>query len=206
MPAPSSDPRHDEPSLTAWVNHLEDRCPAHRWEVIDGGVVASPQRDGPHARALTRIVRRFVAAGLDDGETEVLQGVGLSLPTGREDFAVPDLAVVNADIDEHLVGHKSYDSACFRLVLEVTAENRGADLGAKVAAYAEAKVPVYVVVDRKRQRLHVLTDPVDSEYATHRFHSPGQQVTLPASIGAKVTLDVAEILTAGRAKRTPGQS
>ncbi|MFE4048410.1 Uma2 family endonuclease [Streptomyces sp. YIM B13518] len=199
MPVTSGDPRHDERPLTMWVRHLEERCPEYRWEIVNGGIVASPQRDGPHARTLTRIMRRFIAAGLDDGETGVLQGVGLSLPTGAEDFAVPDLAVVNADIDEHRAGRsKSYDPACFRLVLEVTAENRGADLGAKVAAYAGAKVPVYVIVDREHQRLHVLTDPVGNEYASHRFHSPGQQVTLPGSIGSKVTLDVAEILRAGR--------
>jgi Uma2 family endonuclease len=67
-----------------------------------------------------------------------------------------------------------------------------------VTAYAEAKVPVYVIVDRKHQRLHVLTDPAGDTYENHRPHAPGELVTLPDSIGAEVTLDVAAILTAGR--------
>jgi Uma2 family endonuclease len=140
----------------------------------------------------------FIAAGLHGGETETLQNVGLWLPTGAEDYAIPDLVVVDADIDDHLVENNAYDPACFRLVLEVTSGNWKDDLKTKVAAYAEAKVPVYVVVDRKHQRLHVLTDPAGSTYENHRPHAAGELVTLPDSVGAKVTLDVAEILRAGQ--------
>ena len=117
------------------------------------------------------------------------------------DYAIPDLALVDADFEDHFVENNSYEPVCFRLVLEVTSSNWKADLQTKVAAYAEAKVPVYVVVDRKHQRLHVLTDPEGNTYATHRLHAPGELVTLPDSLGAKVTLDVAEILEAGRSKR-----
>ncbi len=89
------------------------------------------------------------------------------------------------------------------LVLEVTSSNYQADLRTKVAAYAGANVPVYVIVDRKHQRLHVLTDAAENDYGSHRVHAPGELVTLPESIGAKVTLDVAAILDAGQPNRTP---
>ncbi|GAA3158719.1 Uma2 family endonuclease [Streptomyces virens] len=191
---------HDERPLIAEANRLMDRLPGYRVEIIGGQLLVTPPPDVPHARALTKLMRPFITAGLDDGETEVLQGIGLWLPTDSEDYAIPDLAVVEADIDDHLIENNSYDPVCFRLVLEVTSSNWKNDLKTKVAAYAEAKVPVYVVVDRKHQRVHVLTDPSGDDYATHRFHSPGQQVTLPDSIGAKVTLDVAEILAAGQAR------
>ncbi|MBT3151685.1 Uma2 family endonuclease [Streptomyces sp. CHD11] len=198
MSAASVERPHGERPLTAEANRLMDRNPGYRVEIIGGQLLVTPPPDGPHARALTKLMRPFIMAGLDDGETEVLQGVGLWLPTDTEDYSIPDLAVVDADLDEHLIENNSYDPVCFRLVLEVTSSNWRNDLKTKVAAYAEAKVPVYVVVDRKHQRIHVLTDPVGSEYATHRFHSPGQSVTLPDSIGAKVTLDVAGILAAGQ--------
>lgn len=57
-----------------------------------------------------------------------------------------------------------------------------------------------MIVDRRHSRVHVLTDPVADGYETHRVHAPGELVTLPESIGAKVTLDVAEVLRAA----TPG--
>lgn len=58
-------------------------------------------------------------------------------------------------------------------------------------------MPVYVIVDRRHQRLHVLTEPAGGAYGNHRVHAPGELVALPDSIGAKVTLDVAEILASG---------
>ncbi|MGA5894117.1 Uma2 family endonuclease [Streptomyces venetus] len=193
---------HEEPvTLTTIADEIMERHPGCRVEIIGGHLLVTPPRDAPHARALTKLMCPFIAAGLDDGETEVLQNVGLWLPTGAEDYAIPDLVVVDADIDDHFVENNAYDPVCFRLVLEVTSGNWKDDLKTKVAAYAEAKVPVYVVVDRKHQRLHVLTDPAESGYENHRPHAPGEIVTLPDSIGAKVTLDVAEILKAGQPKQ-----
>jgi Uma2 family endonuclease len=179
-------------------DEISERHPGYRVEIIGGHLLVSPTRDGAHARVLTRLMRSFIAAGLHDGETEVLQGVGLWLPLEDEDYAIPDLVVVDADIDEHHVENSAYDPVCFRLVLEVTSKNWKNDLKTKVAAYARANIPVYVIVDRKHQRLHVLTDPVGDRYENHRPHAPGELVTLPDSLGAKVTLDVDEILGAGQ--------
>ncbi|KES06769.1 membrane protein [Streptomyces toyocaensis] len=203
MSAASVERPHDEHPLIAEANRLMDRNPGYRVEIIGGQLLVTPPPDGPHARALTTLMLPFITAGLHGGETEVLQGVGLWLPTDTEDYAIPDLVVADSDFDDHLIENNCYDPVCFRLVLEVTSSNWKTDLKAKVAAYAEAKIPVYVIVDREHQRLHILTDPVGNEYAGHRFHSPGQQVTLPDSIGAKVTLDVAGILRAGQ-PRTAG--
>ncbi|MFD5230808.1 Uma2 family endonuclease [Streptomyces qaidamensis] len=193
-------PFHDEEpvTLTTIADEIMERHPGYRVEIIGGHLLVTPSPDAPHARALTGLMIPFIAAGLHGGETETLQNVGLWLPTGAEDYAIPDLVVVDADIDDHLIENNAYDPACFRLVLEVTSGNWKDDLKTKVAAYAEAKVPVYVVVDRKHQRLHVLTDPVGSTYENHRPHASGELVTLPDSVGAKVTLDVAEILRAGQ--------
>ncbi|GHD11595.1 membrane protein [Streptomyces violarus] len=193
---------HEEPvTLTTIADEIMARHPGYRVEIIGGHLLVTPSPDVPHARALTKLMRPFIVAGLDDGETEVLQNVGLRLPTGAEDYAIPDLVVVDADIDDHFVENNAYDPVCFRLVLEVTSGNWKDDLKTKVTAYAEAKVPVYVIVDRKHQRLHVLTDPAANGYENHRPHAPGEIVALPDSIGAKVSLDVAEILRAGQPKQ-----
>ncbi|MFD4524540.1 Uma2 family endonuclease [Streptomyces sp. NPDC058470] len=197
--APVEQP-HGDRSLIAEANRIMDRLPGLRVEIIGGQILVTPSPDVAHARALKWVTRPFEAAGLDEDETEVHQAIGVWLPDGPEDYAIPDLCIVEADIEEHLVENNSYDPVVFRLVLEVTSSNWKADLRTKVTAYAQAKIPVYVIVDRKHQRLHVLTDPAGDEYATHRIHAPGELVTLPDSIGAKVTLDVAEILRAGQPK------
>ncbi|MCG7525004.1 Uma2 family endonuclease [Streptomyces sp. OfavH-34-F] len=193
-----------EPLLVT-ADRLAEQHPGYRVEIIGGVITVAPPPDGPHARALARLARPFIAAGLDGGETEVLQGIGLWLPGGPEDYAIPDLALVDADFDEHLIEYNSYDPAVFRLVLEVTSSNYASDLRHKVAAYAEAKIPVYVILDRKHGRVHVLTEPCDGSYDRHEVYAPGQQAPLPASIGAEVSLDVAELVKAGRPpSRTAG--
>lgn len=142
----------------------------------------------------------FAAAGLHGSESKVIQVIGLWLPTGTEDYAIPDLSVVDADYRDHYVVNNCYDPVCFRLVLEVTSSNYRTDLRDKVKAYASAKIPVYVIVDRKHQRLHVLTEPAGVEYENHRPYSPGEIVTLPSDIGGQVVLNVDEILKAGEPK------
>ncbi|MFJ3928243.1 Uma2 family endonuclease [Streptomyces sp. NPDC090022] len=201
--APAEHP-HGEPqvpaekSLLEYADELMEHNPGHRVEIIEGLVLMTPPADRRHARALTKIMRPFISAGLDDGETEVLQGVGIWLPDGPEDYAIPDLAIVDVDGEDHELAFRCLDPVVFRLVLEVTSSNYQADLRTKVRAYANAKVPVYVIIDRRHNRLHVLTDPAQDDYATHRVHAPGEVVTLPESIGAKVTLDVEAVLAAAR--------
>ncbi|MFQ6849686.1 Uma2 family endonuclease [Streptomyces sp. 35M1] len=193
----------DEPKpLIEAANRLMDRLPGYRVEIIEGMLTVAPLRDGPHADALTTVMLPLLSAGLSDGDTEVevLQGIGLWLPSGPEDYVIPDLSIVEADFDDHLIENNCYDPACFRLVLEVTSENHRADLRHKVTAYAQAKIPVYVIVDRKHGRVHVLTEPLPAGYDRHEVYAPGQQAPLPASIGAEVSLDVDEIVRAGSPK------
>ncbi|MET7713869.1 Uma2 family endonuclease [Streptomyces sp. NPDC005407] len=188
----------DPESLLETAGRLAEQHPGYRVEIIGGILSVTPPPDLPHADVLTELMIPFIAAGLHGKESKVLQGVGVWLPTGPEDYAIPDLAVTDADAGEHLVENNSYDPVVFRVVLEVTSSNYNQDLRTKVAAYADADIPVYVIVNRKHMRVHVLTGPIASDYANHEVYAPGQQVTLPASIGAEVTLDVAAILKAGK--------
>jgi Uma2 family endonuclease len=197
MSAASVERPHENRPLIAEANRLMDRNPGYRVEIIGGQLLVTPPPDGPHGVALTDFMLPLAAAGLHGAESKVVQGIGLWLPTGAEDYAIPDLSLVDADFTDHWVENNCYDPACFRLVVEVTSSNYRTDLRDKVRAYASAKIPVYVIVDRKHQRLHVLTDPAGDDYENHRPYSPGETVTLPGSIGAEVTLDVERILEAG---------
>ncbi|MFF8711563.1 Uma2 family endonuclease [Streptomyces sp. NPDC015184] len=192
-------PRADEPeTLLTTANRLMEQHPGYRVEIIGGVIGVAPIPDGRHAMVLTRVMIPLLAAELHGQATDVLQRVGLWLPGAPEDYAVPDLAIVDADLDEHLIENNCYDPAVFRLVPEVTSSNCNNDLRNKVTAYAEAKIPVYVIIDRRHGRVHVLTEPVSGGYDSHQVYAPGQEVTLPESIGAPVTLDVDELVRAGR--------
>lgn len=186
--------RDEQPNLLQEAEAVAELLPGHRVEILGGEITVTPAADGPHGEGLTDLTFAFSPA--HNRETRVIQAIGVWLPDGPFDYAVPDLAVVDADYPDHLIEHNCYDPAVFRLVLEVTSNNYGNDLGKKLVAYAIAKMPVYVIVDRKKDRIHVLTDPFANEFRNHRVHARGERVTLPESIGAEVELDVAEILDA----------
>ncbi|MBT2421485.1 Uma2 family endonuclease [Streptomyces sp. ISL-22] len=193
MSAAAVERPHADRPLIAEANLIMERLPGRRVEIIGGQLLLSPAPDGPHSEALMLFAAPFLQLGL----VRPLPGIGLWLPTGPEDYVIPDLSVVDDDYRDHLVENSCYDPACFRLVMEVTSSNWKTDLRAKVVSYAKAKIPVYVIIDRRHQRLHVLTDPVRDSYATHHIHTAGELVTLPESVGGKVALDVAELLKAG---------
>ncbi|MBP0453337.1 Uma2 family endonuclease [Kitasatospora sp. RG8] len=186
----------EQPTLLEAAELISNQLPGYRVEIIGSQITVTPPPNMRHGRSLTRLMRALFEAGLDDGETEVFQNIGIWLPDGPSDYAVPDLAVLDADSDDHLIEYNCYDPAVFRLVLEVTSSNHSDDLKKKPAAYASAGVPVYVIVDRTNQRVMVLTEPQDGEYRLHAVHHPGQSFTLPESIGASVTLAVDDVLAA----------
>ncbi|WP_405020363.1 Uma2 family endonuclease [Kitasatospora sp. NBC_00070] len=182
------------PTLLEVADRMSDELIGYRVEIIGGQITATPPADGPHGVSLTDLVLALGAAGLHGEASKVIQAVGLWLPDGPSDYAIPDLAVVDADYLDHGVAFHCYDPAIFRMVLEVTSSNLSDDLKRKPAAYAGAGIPVYVMVDRKNEKVMVLTDPSDGEYRVHAVHHRGQSFTLPESIGATVTLSVDGVL------------
>ncbi|MFP8941260.1 Uma2 family endonuclease [Streptomyces fenghuangensis] len=190
-------PCDDAPNLLEEAEELSQRLPGYRVEIIGGEITVTPPADGHHGDALTDIMVPLLAAGLHGKESRVIQAVGVWLPDGPFDYAVPDLAVVDADFDEHRAEHNCYAPAVFRMVLEVTSSNYGNDLKKKVTAYAIAGIPVYVIADRRNRRVHVLTEPEYGEYRVHAVRPPGESFTLPESVGAPVTLEVDRVLGLG---------
>ncbi|MCC5035274.1 Uma2 family endonuclease [Streptomyces sp. WAC 00631] len=188
-------PCDDEPTLLEAAEELSRKLPGYRVEIIGGEITVTPPADGPHGDSLTEVMAPLLSAGVHGKETRVIQAFGVWMPDGPSDFAIPDLAVVDADYRDHLVKNNCYDPAVFRLVVEVTSSNYGNDLKKKVSAYAAAGIPAYVIVDRRNNRLRVLTEPTAGEYRVHAVYPPGESVTLPeACLGARVTLDVATVL------------
>ncbi|SOB84997.1 Uma2 family endonuclease [Streptomyces sp. 1331.2] len=186
----------EQPTLLEAAELISNQFAGHRVEIVGSQITVTPLPKASHGKSLSRLMRVLFAAGLDGDEVDVLQNVGIWLPTGPSDYAVPDLSIADSDIDDHLIEYNCYDPAVFRLVLEVTSSNLSDDLKRKPTVYATAGVPVYVIVDRTNQRVMVLTEPQDDEYRVHAVHHRGQSFTLPESIGAPVTLAVDDVLAA----------
>ncbi|MER7582713.1 Uma2 family endonuclease [Kitasatospora sp. NPDC097691] len=186
----------EQPTLLQAAELISQQLVGHRVEIIGGQITVTPPPDGPHAETLTDLMIPLWAAGLHGETSRLVQGMGMWLPGGASDYAIPDLSLVDADYQDHLIEHNCYDPVIFRLVAEVTSSNHLSDVKIKPGIYAEAGVPVYVIIDRKNQKVMVLTEPRGGEYRVHAVHHPGQTFTLPESIGAGVTLAVDDLLIA----------
>lgn len=183
-------------SLIDTAEMLAQALPGQRVEIFGGQLTVTPPPDGAHAESLTAVMLPLLTAGLHTGETRVLQSVGLWLPTGDDDHAVPDLSIVDADYGDHDIKYNCLDAAVFRLVLEITSSNWRTDLFTKPDFYAAAGVPVYVIGDREHQEVIVHAEPHHGTYRTRSVYDKDQEFVLPESIGAKVELCAEALLIA----------
>ncbi|MEV8017680.1 Uma2 family endonuclease [Streptomyces sp. NPDC086554] len=183
-----------ETSLADAADRLWEELPGHRVEILNGSIVVTPPPDGPHQETCFEVAYEFRQAGAWEAGLRAVPGVGLWLPTGRDDYAVPDVSVVDADYKDALVEKNCYAPHVFHLVLEVTSSNRANDTEIKLGTYARARIPVYVVVDRKHDEVLVYSDPNGDEYVTCSRYKRGQTVPVPPSVGVTLDLSVDTLL------------
>lgn len=168
-------------SLIDIAETVFQNLPGYRAEILGGQLIVTPPADPPHAESLTDVMDPLLAAKPHQGETRVVQAVGVWLPTGDEDYAIPDLSIVDADFRDHMAQYNCVDPAVFRVVFELTSSNWRDDLDRKPEHYARAGVPVYVIGDRKHGRSS--SSPTRTTAST------------PESVGAKVELEVDSLLS-----------
>ncbi|MEU3470591.1 Uma2 family endonuclease [Streptomyces sp. NPDC006687] len=119
-----------------------------------------------------------------------LQGIGVWLPAGPDDYAIPDFALVSKDFLDFKGRNNCYSPDVFRLIVEVTSSNWADDLGSKVDSYAKAGIPCYVIADRRHDEVVVCRDPHNGAYRLRTSHKRGTTVTVPESVGVTLGLPV----------------
>ncbi|MGW6705697.1 Uma2 family endonuclease [Streptomyces sp. NPDC054956] len=176
------------------ADRLSKDFPRYRVEILQGRLTATPPADGRHARTLTRLTAAFHEAGAEKAGLEPLQGIGIRLPTGEDDYAVPDFSLVEQDLLDHKVTKNRYRPDAFRMILEITSSNWADDTGTKVESYARADVPVYVIADRHHDEVVIHTDPHGASYRLRRTFKRGTTLPLPDYLGVTVELPVDMLL------------
>ncbi|NEA62385.1 Uma2 family endonuclease [Streptomyces sp. SID12488] len=183
-----------ELTLGEAADQLSRALPGHRVEILQGRLTVTPPPDGSHALSLTWLVEAFGGAGARKAGLRYVQGIGLWLPTAADDYSIPDFSVVDEDFRDALVQKNCYAPNVFRLMVEVTSSNWSDDLGPKVECYAEAGIPVYIVVDRKHDEVLLYQDPVNGKYDVPQRFKRGQDFPVPESVGVTLGLCVDTLL------------
>ncbi|MFD0354842.1 Uma2 family endonuclease [Streptomyces sp. NPDC127110] len=185
--------RHDTAVADA-ADRLSDRLPGYRVVILQGRITATPHADGAHAETLTWLTIECSKAGARQAGLAYLQAIGLWLPSGPDDYAIPDFSLVEAGFLDAHVERNCYAPHAFRLVAEVTECDWSDVVGTKVDCYAQAGIPVYLVADRRHDEAALYTDPRGGEYRSRKPFKRGTPVPLPESIGISLELSVDRLL------------
>jgi Uma2 family endonuclease len=140
-----------------------------RVELIDGYLVNKMSKYPPHiwtVDAIRDVLQRLLPAFWCRQEAPV------RIPDFDE--PEPDVAVVRGtrdDYQDRIPGPED-----IKLLVEVSDSTLDRDRGAKSAAYAKGRVPVYWIVNLIDRQVEVYTNPGPSGYASRVDFKPGEEI------------------------------
>lgn len=174
---------HQPPSGDDWdsVVHLWEETGAPKGckvEIIEGIVTVAPPPVNNHNLIAALVQRRLYTAIPEDWD--VFQTLNLAVP-GRSGLYIPDLAVVpRAAVPR---GENSAPADIAELVVEITSRSNAVnDRVAKLKGYAEASVPLYLLIDPHATgspTLHLYGEPEDGKYRVLSAAKFGEALHLP---------------------------
>jgi Uma2 family endonuclease len=162
--------------------------PGHRIELLDGQVTVSPTASRPHSRIVQRLNEALWACIQEHG-WEVHANLTLHVAATRERL-IPDLWICPPEapqFDENEVyGHGAL------LVAEVVSPaSRHRDLVEKVRAYAQAGVPLYLVIDpcAPPAALTLHSNLLGDAYRSRTHAEAGKTLALPDPFGIDLSVE-----------------
>jgi Uma2 family endonuclease len=173
--------RTTEPLSVEDFEELERRAPETvRLEYINGKLEVKAVPDGKHRSIYLWLMRQFLAQRPD---LDLAPESGVKAEAYRKGRARTDAVLVPVD---HLVGHGEWsDTGGILMALEITSRDRDTnkrDRVEKPVGYAEAGIPVYLLIDRDDNTLKVFSEPENGRYQRTDSYPWGATVELPAPV------------------------
>ncbi|MFF9270247.1 MULTISPECIES: Uma2 family endonuclease [Streptomyces] len=159
-------------------------------EFIDGRIGAKAVTDGDHTAILSWLTRRCMQSR---PELDLAQGQGLRVDAYRGSRAKPDAILTP---EAHFAGHGEWaDPDGALMVVEVTSYDSDTDRRdrrEKPAAYGEAGIPVYLLIDRDSCTVTVHSSPDRrvGGYRNARVTKFGETVVLPDPVGIELDTEI----------------
>ncbi|WP_460745487.1 Uma2 family endonuclease [Nocardiopsis oceani] len=167
----------------------------YRAEIINGSITVSPTPTVRHADIVTETHESLLESGLRDRGLRALQMITVEIAKTGDRY-VPDLVVMPTS----LARGQGWDGASWirpaeevELVVEVVSPSSAHhDWVDKAKGYAQASVPLYLVVDPKQEEVALFRQPEGDEYQEVTRARRSGSVRLPKPFDVK--LEVADLL------------
>jgi Uma2 family endonuclease len=169
-----SDRDHDLLDVVKSIHDGLELPDGFRAEIVGGQIAVAASPFGMHAFIVGEI--RRAATHVLPPDEYLYENVTLEEPGG--DRYIPDLAL----LPDALVRTRRqwiFPMGMCRLAVEVTSPEQEDRDYRKAMGYARAGTPVYLIVDQKRRRCIVHSEPEDTKYVRVAQVPFGQDVVLP---------------------------
>ncbi|MDK1473105.1 Uma2 family endonuclease [Streptomyces sp. 549] len=153
-------------------------------ELIEGEIVVAPPPDGDHEDYISTVVRQVVRSATT--EMDVSGNKGLILPRGGlcpRNRAIPDATFAPRSLRLFRGAEPWMPCDGVAMVAEVTSSKPFGDRGTKRACYALAGIPLYLLIDRERSSVTLLSEPDGDDYTRAISRAFGKPVPLPEPFG-----------------------
>lgn len=159
-------------------------------ELINGKLRVKPVPDGNHGEIFMWLMRQCMQHRPD---LNLMPERGLKVEKYRNGRARTDGALAPRG---HFKGHGEWSSTDSGVLMAVEITSHDADTNRrdrveKPVGYAEAAIPVYLLIDRDSDTLTVYSEPRNGTYEQNPSYPFGADVELPAPVG--FTLDTEEL-------------
>lgn len=144
----------------------------YRAELIEGEIVVSPPPFGNHEHDLALFAKQVHRRSAT--EMHVAGTKGVVTPRG---LFIPDGVVVHEGLLRGMEPWEPMDKVA--MVVEATSSRPDTDREVKRRGYAEAGVPLYLLVDRDRREVVLFSQPGDGDYRADVRVPFGRPIDLP---------------------------
>ncbi|WP_234341672.1 Uma2 family endonuclease [Streptomyces sp. NRRL S-646] len=169
---------------------LEHRSPETvRLEYINGKLEVKAMPDGKHRSIYMWLVRQFL---LHRPDLDLVPESGVKAEAYRKGRARTDAALAPVD---HFVEHGEWsETDGILMALEITSHDRDTDQRDRIdkpIGYAEADIPIYLLIDRENNTITVFSEPKDGRYQQSPSYAWGATVEIPSPVN--ITLDTEKL-------------
>ena len=171
MDRPSATDENWNPEPEELLDSLE-LPPGYKAELVGREIIVTPPPGFNHETVLMRIRRQLLS---EDWDAE--GGIGVVTPGGK---FIPDLVVASLDYWERDSDESWQRPAGIALVVEVTSSNPSTDRDSKRRGYAQAEIPLYLLIDRKAKETVLFSQPEKGDYVTAARRPITDPIPLPA--------------------------
>jgi len=167
-----------------------DTPDGYRAELIDGEIVVTPPPNGNHELCIGLIVEQVLSQSA--ARMHFSGHKGLIASAGKDDAGgrvIPDITFAPAELDVFRDAPSWMLAEGVAMVVEVTSSRPRLDRDAKRRAYAGAKIPLYLLVDRQHGQITLFSHPKTGDYRRTNTARSGDKLDLPEPFA--FTLDTA---------------